>query len=322
MTSSFRQRLGSLRRGPSRPPRALPARDFLGRRAEAPPARHPFHFPAAGGAPGPGLGGRLGPPPPAHPPSSDPPRPPPSPSPAAGRALVPKSPRGAPTRVHASGAARPPAAGARRPPPAPAGHFGGRPVSLHLPARWRACTALFSTGQQGAPPGPLALKVGLTSKPQSHGCPWEGPALEWGCLGLLAFIPAAPSQGWESQNQRAPERTGAHRQVLGSHLCVHDTQLGGVDWTSPAWLPSPATRAPRCALPHSSHRCPGQLFSESHSHCGLPADLGQTPEGAAYIPTGTHSGHSTLTGPRHPARRTARPRKSKGKQKARFAEKF
>lgn len=130
--------------------------------------RCPFHFAAARGAPGPGRRRRAARPSPSgslpllrsSPSSPDPP-------PAPGRAQDPKQPRG---RPHASGARLlgPPG----RPPP----QLGILAAGLcHCTCRLarRVLTGLFSTGQQGAPPGPLVLKVGLTNTQRSDARPWK-----------------------------------------------------------------------------------------------------------------------------------------------------
>lgn len=128
--------------------------------------RRPFHFPAAGGAPGPGRRLAARPSPSGSSPSSDPPRPPPILARPRGAPRVPNSlggGGGGPTRV-ALPARRLQGPPGRPPPPgAQLGILaaGSCPCTCRrAPGQSLACSPLAN----GAPPGPLVLKVGLTHK--------------------------------------------------------------------------------------------------------------------------------------------------------------
>lgn len=180
-------------RGPSRPPRALPARDFLGRRAEAPPAPLPLSLccgPRGAGARAAAAGGsalplRLI-------------------TPSAILSVLPRSSPGPWARPGSQTAPEAPprewrpAAGAPRPPPAPARHFGGRLVSLHLPAGSAGAYWLVLHWPTGSSPWALSPQGRSYQHATKRRAPLEGPALKRVFLGLLAFIPTAPSQESES----------------------------------------------------------------------------------------------------------------------------
>lgn len=157
--------------------------------------RCPFHFAAARGAPGPGRRRR------AAGGSALPLR---LITPSAILSVLPRSSpgpwarRGSQTAPGAPPREWRPAAGAPRPPPAPARHFGGRLVSLHLPAGSAGAYWLVLHWPTGSSPWALSPQGRSYQHATKRRAPLEGPALKRVFLGLLAFIPTAPSQESES----------------------------------------------------------------------------------------------------------------------------
>lgn len=179
-------------RSPARPPRALPARDFLGRRAEVPPAPPPFHFPAARGEPG--RAGQGGPCPCPCPALSAPPWPSPGPGARPGPAVSGTPCGGAPTR---GGSAR--LRGCRGPGPSPP-RDSWRPFRVLAPAggRTEALPARSPlAGWEPAPQGPFVLEVGLTQ--QQHARRPE-PALKKAALASRSFFLLPLLKGQNPEN--------------------------------------------------------------------------------------------------------------------------